>query len=62
MDPGAPGRVVAVRFWVLLRSDATEPGYQDSRDYAYADRAARHFSDARRRLLVSGSEVVANAR
>ena len=62
MDPGSPEPVVAVRFWVLLRSDATEPGYQDSRDYAYADRAARRFSDARRRLLVSGSEVVANAR
>ena len=62
MDPGSPGRVVAVRFWVLLRSDTIEPGYQDARNYAYADRAARRFSDARRRLLVSGSEVVANVR
>ena len=61
MDPGSPERVVAVRFWLLLRSDNIEPGYQDARTYAYADRAARRFSDARRRLLVSGSEVVANA-
>ncbi len=55
-------RVVAVRFWLLLRSDTLEPGYQDARTYAYADRAPGRFGDFRRRLLVSGSEVVANAR
>lgn len=64
VDPGESGgaRVVAVRFWLLLRSDARETGYRDTRAYAYADQAARRFSDSRRRLLVSGSEVVANAR
>lgn len=60
--PGSPKRVVAVRFWLLLRSGAIEPGYRDARTYAYADRAARRFSDSCRRLLASGSEVVANAR
>ena len=66
VDPGAAApagaRVVAVRLWLLLRHDSPETGYVDGRTYAYADRAARSFDDARRRLLVSASEVVANAR
>ena len=62
MDPGSAERVVAVRFWLLLRSDNPEPGYQDAKTYAYADREARNFGDARRRLLISSSEVVANVR
>lgn len=66
VDPAAPApsgaRVVAVRFWLLLRHDSPETGHVDGRTYAYADRAARSFDDARRRLLVSASEVVANAR
>ena len=66
VDPGAAApagaRVVAVRFWLLLRHDSPETGHVDGRTYAYADRAARSFDDARRRLLVSASEVVANAR
>lgn len=64
VDGGAPpnARVVAVRFWLLLRSDTLEPGYRDARIYTYADRAALSYSDSRRRLLVKGSEVVANAR
>ena len=64
-DAGATpsgARVLAVRFWLLLRHDSMEPGLVDARTYAYADRTARVFADARRRLLVSGSEVVANAR
>ena len=56
---GAP--VLAVRFWLLLRHDSPETGYVDGRTYAYADRAGRSFDDARRRLLVTASEVVANA-
>lgn len=61
--PALPGaRVVAVRFWLLLRHDSPETGHVDRRTYAYADRAARSFDDARRRLLVTASEVVANAR
>ena len=55
-------RVVAVRFWLLLRHDSPETGHVDGSTYTYADRAARSFDDARRRLLVSASEVVANAR
>ena len=66
VDPSASApsgaRVVAVRFWLLLRHDSPETGHVDGRAYAYADRAARSFDDARRRLIVSASEVVANAR
>lgn len=66
VDPSAPAppgaRVVAVRFWLLLRHDCPETGHVDGRTYAYADRPARSFDDARRRLLVTASEVVANAR
>lgn len=58
----AGARVLAVRLWLLLRHDSPETGHVDGRTYAYADRAARSFDDARRRLLVTASEVVANAR
>ena len=65
VDPPAtppPGmRVLAVRFWLLLRHEAAETGYVDSRTYAYANRAPQTFDDARRRLLVAGSERIANA-
>ncbi|MCY4254703.1 MAG: PilW family protein [Gammaproteobacteria bacterium] len=65
VDPAVPlsadERVVAVRFWLLLRSEAPETGYKDPRAYAYANRPPRIFDDGRRRLLVAGSEVVANA-
>jgi len=66
IDPGTPeapgARVVAVSFWLLLRHDSSETGYVDAKTYAYADRAVRSFDDSRRRLLVAGSEMVANAR
>lgn len=65
VDPTTPlsadERVLAVRFWVLLRSEEPEAGYQDPRTYAYANRGPGNFADGRRRLLVTGSEVVANA-
>lgn len=64
-DPAMPlsadERVVAVRFWMLLRSEAPETGYKDPNTYAYANRRPRNFADGRRRLLVTGSEVLANA-
>ena len=64
-DPAAPAppgaRVVAVRFWLLLRHDSPEVGHTDTKTYAYANRPGQSFDDARRRLLVAGSEVVVNA-
>ena len=62
-EPRRPGeQVLAVRFWLLLRNEAPETGYQDPRTYAYANRPPAKFTDGRRRLLVAASEVVANAR
>ena len=65
VDPSAtppPGtRVVAVRYWLLLRHEIPEAGYVDSRTYVYANREPQTFDDARRRLLVAGSERIANA-
>ena len=65
VDPTTPltadEQVLAVRFWVLLRSEMPETGYKDPKTYAYANRGPRNFADGRRRLLLAGSEVVANA-
>ncbi|WP_446830270.1 PilW family protein [Candidatus Foliamicus sp.] len=61
-QPPAPGeRVVAVHFWLLLQSEERETGYRDPGTYAYAGRSPRSYNDGRRRLLVTGSTVVANA-
>jgi len=42
VNPGDPrlvgGQIVAVRIWLLLRSDAPEPGFVDNRIYEYANR------------------------
>lgn len=59
--PAGDARVVAVRYWLMLRHETAETGYVDTRTYAYADRGPRSFNDARRRLLVAGSEWIANA-
>ena len=61
LPPAGDARVVAVRYWLLLRHEVAETGYVDTRTYAYADRGPRSFNDARRRLLVAGSERIANA-
>ncbi len=60
--PGAGERVVAVHFWLLLQNDEPEADYRDRKTYAYAGQAPRRFHDGRRRLLITGSEAVANAR
>lgn len=37
-SPTAPAQIVAVRIWLLVRSDTPESGFTDDRIYAYADR------------------------
>ena len=32
--------LVAIRLWILVRSDTAEPGFTDSRTYAYGNRSA----------------------
>jgi type IV pilus assembly protein PilW len=66
--PGSPrareGSIVAVRLWLRIRSDATEAGYRDDRDFAYAN---VHFiptvaETAQRRLIVERTVALRNAR
>jgi len=56
------GRVVAVRFWLRIRADATEPGFLDDRAWSYAN---VHFAPSpietrQRRLLVERTVALRN--
>ena len=69
MDPAnletslGPGdAVVAVRIWLLVRSNRQEVGFTDDRTYQYADRAAFSPGDPFRRLLVSKTIHLRNTR
>lgn len=48
VDPVAAGalpsgaQIVAVRLWILIRSDALEPGFTDNRTYAYGNRSTQN--------------------
>jgi type IV pilus assembly protein PilW len=66
--PGSPrtrdGAIVAVRVWLRIRADATEPGYRDDRDFVYAN---VHFiptraEAAQRRLVIERTVALRNAR
>lgn len=55
--------VVAVRAWVLARAESPEQGFRDTAGIpAYADRAASVPNDGIRRLLVSKTMYLRNAR
>jgi len=54
--------VMAVRVWLRLRADRIENGLVDTTNYQYADRNAGVFNDRIRRLLVSKTIYVRNAR
>ena len=54
--------ILAVRVWLRLRSDRVENGLNDTTNYQYADRNAGVFTDSVRRLLVSKTIYVRNAR
>lgn len=60
--PAREGTVVAVRFWMRIRSDSTEPGYRDERTLAYAGRSfTPGAGDAtHRRLLVERTVALRN--
>jgi len=58
------GSIVAVRLWLRIRADGTEPGFRDDRDLLYAN---VHFSPSsteigQRRLLVERTVALRNAR
>jgi hypothetical protein len=48
--------------WLLLRSEGVEQGLNDPTAYNYADRNFGTFTDGVRRLLVSKTTYVRNAR
>jgi type IV pilus assembly protein PilW len=57
-------QVVSVRLWLLVRSDAVEPGFRDGRAYSYGDKANVTIAAANqqfRRLLVSRTIQLRNA-
>jgi type IV pilus assembly protein PilW len=54
--------ILAVRVWLRLRGERIENGLSDTTDYEYADLDAGVFADSVRRLLVSKTIYVRNAR
>jgi len=54
--------ILAVRVWLRLRGERRENGLVDPTAYNYADRNAGVFNDSVRRLLVSKTIYVRNAR
>jgi type IV pilus assembly protein PilW len=54
--------ILAVRVWLRLRAESRENGLADNTDYEYADQDFGTFSDGFRRLLVSKTIYVRNAR
>ncbi len=66
--PDAPrarvGRIVAVRLWLRIRADATEPGFEDSRELSYADVrfAPSPVESRQRRVLVERTVALRNLR
>lgn len=58
------GRVVALRLWLRIRSDATEPGFQDDRELSYANVrfSPSPLESQQRRMLVERTVALRNAR
>lgn len=68
-DPTAPGVgvaanavPVAMRVWIMVRSETPEVGFTDDRTYDYANRAGYAPADNFRRLLVSKTIMLRNTR
>lgn len=67
ITPGAAGfisdaEILAVRIWLRLRAENFENGFVDPTNYVYADRNAGVFNDRIRRLVVSKTIYLRNAR
>lgn len=61
-DFAADAEVLAIRIWVRLRAERPENGFVDTAEYIYADRDEGPFNDAFRRLVVSKTIYLRNAR
>jgi type IV pilus assembly protein PilW len=55
-------RILAVRIWLRLRSERPETGLPESPGFAYANRNVPPFEDDYRRLLISKTIYLRNAR
>lgn len=55
------GQIVAIRVWLLVRTDVADPAYLDRQSYQYADRPTYTPNDNFRRLLVSRTFFIRNA-
>jgi type IV pilus assembly protein PilW len=54
--------ILAVRIWLRIRAERTENGFTDTTNYVYADRNVGPFNDGFRRLVVSKTIYLRNAR
>ncbi len=67
LDETAPGydpdtRIIAIRLWLLLRTEQAEQGHTDTSGYQFADRVIAPPNDGFRRLLVSKTIQLRNLR
>ena len=54
--------ILAVRIWLRIRAENTEAGYKDTRTYVYADQNLPAPNDAYRRVVLSKTIYMRNAR
>lgn len=54
--------VLAVRVWLRLRAERPEVGFTDANNYVYADQDVGPFNDGFRRIVVSKTIYIRNAR
>ncbi len=57
-----PARIVAVRFWIMLRAEQAEQGFADGATYNFADVTNYTPNDQFRRQLISKTVVLRNMR
>jgi len=67
LNPASPAfipdaQILAVRLWVRVRAERPENGFTDTTNYVYADQNVAAPNDAFRRVLVSKTIYVRNAR
>jgi prepilin-type N-terminal cleavage/methylation domain-containing protein len=55
-------QVLAVRIWLRLRAERPEPGFTDDKSYSYADQDIDPPMDGYRRMVVSKTIYIRNAR
>jgi prepilin-type N-terminal cleavage/methylation domain-containing protein len=55
-------RVLGVRLWLRVRAERAENGFTDTANYIYADQNVGPFNDAFRRVVVSKTIYLRNAR